>query len=702
MSVLTKIRNRTGVLLAVVAGGIGLFIIQDGLSSVMKAQGDTRVVGEVAGELIAPQLFENSYKRIIAQYEQNNRGQAASEFQRNAARDQAWSEIIFNTAYQTEFEELGIEVTSGKNGERVDMVQGNTLHEYVLQQFKDSTGEFSRSLVAQTLQGLGKDAESQARWEAFENAMAKDRLQKKYENLLGKSNYVTTAEAKKKYAEESARVTFDFLHVPYSQIQDSTIKFSDADLQAYFNANKANYTGVDGRTIEFITFDVKATEEDKQAIQKEIAGLTQALGTEADAEAFARLRSDKPTNARDVEKNNLPVALQLDSNLAVGNVYGPFLEGDVYNSYKVLAQKYDTIQSAQASHILFKKEDKDKAEEILAEALNGGDFAELAKTYGTDGTKDKGGDLGEFETGRMVAPFQKAVFAATKLGVIPNLVETQFGYHIIDVTKLVKTKEIKDKYTLVTLNKEVLASRQTRDNVYKEASIFSREATTMEAFKKKAEEKKLTIVTAANVKSTANRVSSLDKAREIVRWAYKDAELNQVSKNVFELNNGDTYVIAVVTNISSKDNVTFASVKEQVKKDFLNEKKGEVLIKEVEALEGTLAEKKAKLYEKSYYGAVQNTATGVNLNNPFMSAVGQDVEIVAKAFNSEVNKETGILKGDNGIFILATKEVVPAQEVGDYSSSKSQVKSTWTNDSRAIEAAIRENANVKDYRYIVY
>ncbi|MEG1584248.1 MAG: peptidylprolyl isomerase, partial [Anaerovorax sp.] len=91
------------------------------------------------------------------------------------------------------------------------------------------------------------------------------------------------------------------------------------------------------------------------------------------------------------------------------------------------------VDEIRASHILFDKKDKAKAEEVLAKLQAGGSFEDMAKQYGTDGTKDNGGDLGYFGKGKMVEPFEKAAFALEK-GQMSELVETEFGWHIIKVT----------------------------------------------------------------------------------------------------------------------------------------------------------------------------------------------------------------------------------------------------------------------------
>ena len=104
-----------------------------------------------------------------------------------------------------------------------------------------------------------------------------------------------------------------------------------------------------------------------------------------------------------------------------------------------------------------KKEAKIKAQKVLDEIKGGADFAQMAKKYGEDGTASSGGDLGWFGEGVMVQPFEEAVFALQKGQITQDLVETQFGYHIIklDDTRM-GTSTAKDGKTVSS--KEVKAS----------------------------------------------------------------------------------------------------------------------------------------------------------------------------------------------------------------------------------------------------
>lgn len=92
---------------------------------------------------------------------------------------------------------------------------------------------------------------------------------------------------------------------------------------------------------------------------------------------------------------------------------------------------YETPEQVRASHILV--DSKEEAEELLAQLKNGADFAELAKEHSKDGSAAQGGDLNFFGKGQMVPPFEEAAFALD-VGEISDVVESQFGFHIIKVT----------------------------------------------------------------------------------------------------------------------------------------------------------------------------------------------------------------------------------------------------------------------------
>lgn len=89
------------------------------------------------------------------------------------------------------------------------------------------------------------------------------------------------------------------------------------------------------------------------------------------------------------------------------------------------------MAKAKARHILV--ETQEKCEELKSQIEAGADFADLAKEHSKCPSGQQGGDLGEFTNGQMVKEFDDVVFSAD-IGKVQGPVQTQFGYHLIEIT----------------------------------------------------------------------------------------------------------------------------------------------------------------------------------------------------------------------------------------------------------------------------
>ena len=139
-------------------------------------------------------------------------------------------------------------------------------------------------------------------------------------------------------------------------------------------------------------------------------------------------------------------------------------------------QFFKKPEQAKASHILIKvdpqatveqkQQARNKIEEIQTKLRQGEDFAELAKQFSEGPSSKNGGDLGTFERNKMVKPFADATFSL-KPGQVSDIVETQFGFHIIKVFE--KMPETKLPFTDV---KERLNQNMKRQKIQKETSAY--------------------------------------------------------------------------------------------------------------------------------------------------------------------------------------------------------------------------------------
>jgi peptidyl-prolyl cis-trans isomerase C len=184
-----------------------------------------------------------------------------------------------------------------------------------------------------------------------------------------------------------------------------------------------------------ITASDKEVDQEIEKIKKQVGDQARSSGQDlSNQEAYEQaLKQNNITEEelRDNIRENLPVQ-KVQEKLA-GNAEPTDEEIQKYYEQNKEAQ-FTTPEQRCVRHILFTKDQKQKAEDVKKQLEDGADFAKLAKQYSQDpGSAEKGGDLGCLGKGETVPPFEEAAFGA-KEGEIVGPVKTQFGYHILEVT----------------------------------------------------------------------------------------------------------------------------------------------------------------------------------------------------------------------------------------------------------------------------
>ena len=181
---------------------------------------------------------------------------------------------------------------------------------------------------------------------------------------------------------------------------------------------------------------VKQKEID-EVLQKQLTRIREQVGSE---EEYQRQLEASGVTERDLKKR---FRREIRNYLMKQKMLGSLMQGIVVTNREVEAF-YETVKDSlpvqpervHISHILIRPEDQDallKAREILTQARDGANFAQLAKKYSQDpGSAEQGGDLGYFGRGTMLPEFEQVAFALQP-GAISDIVKTRLGYHIIRV-----------------------------------------------------------------------------------------------------------------------------------------------------------------------------------------------------------------------------------------------------------------------------
>ena len=186
-----------------------------------------------------------------------------------------------------------------------------------------------------------------------------------------------------------------------------------------------------------ITVSEGEVNEEIEVLKDQIAQQAQAQGQEVDREeAFeGALQQAGLTESqlRQQLREQLPVQ-EVQERVTGGA--GPSQE-EIERFYEEnKAAQFTSPETRCARHILFNKDQREQAEEVKGRLQDGGDFAQLAQEFSQDpGSAENGGDLGCLGRGETVPDFEEAVFGAEQ-GEIVGPVETEFGYHVIEVTDI--------------------------------------------------------------------------------------------------------------------------------------------------------------------------------------------------------------------------------------------------------------------------
>jgi len=699
MATLEKIRKK-GVLLALIVGiALMAFIfgglLKSGNSLFSKKQFE---IAEIAGKSINIQEYQQKVEYLMEIYKINTNQDAIDAATAEGIRQQTWNELIQEYVLNTEYEDLGLAVCSD---EIFDLVQGRDPHPIIRQMFTNETGQLDNAGLMNFLKNMNQDpyGTQKAFWLYIENQIKVDRALTKYTNLIKKGLFITSKQAEQEYYNTNKKVDFSYIVQRFNTIPDSNIVINNSDITKYYNNHLNDFTQSASRDIEYITFDVIASDEDNSSAENWINNITEEFKATSEVIQFVNLNSDiayNPTNYKDGDLSE--VINDFMFNAEIGDVYGPYFEDETYKLARLSEINY-LPDSVKARHILLQpaaqtQEDYNSTL-ALADSLkilieNGTDFGLMAMIHSKDGSAQSGGDLGWFAEGAMVQPFSDSCFFG-EIGDLP-IVETQFGIHIIEIQD--KGKYVK-KVQVASLERKVEPSSKTYQNYYSTANQFAGRNNSRDKFENAVSDEGLTKRIANNILENDQRVAGLESPRQLIRWAFS-ADKDDISP-IFEF--GNRFVIAMLTEVREEGPATLDQVRIEVELNVKKEKKAQQLAEQLSAeleLSQDLSELALKL----------NTSVEEATNISFSSFSVPGAGIEPKVISTAVNIEQGVLSkpiaGVNGVYIILVNNIIGVEEA-DYIAEKAQlINNLQARANYEAYEALKVIAKIKDKRSKFY
>jgi len=694
MAVLSDIREKSPKF--IIAGAAVLFIfliIFDWGFDISGRKGRSNksdVIGSVNGKEVNYRMFSELVRRTVENRKNQQNSDVDSETERQI-RSQVWSQIVDEFLFEQEINRLGITVT---DQEIRDIIAGPNPPDFLVQQFKDSTGTFRRDAYQYAM----TDPQNKQAWIQVEEGIRQEQKRLKLQSLLLATTIVSESEIKQRFIDNNVTLDANYVLSDINRlVPDSAVTVTDDDLERQYEAHPADFRAKAARKVKYVFFNQSASSEDSAAIEQDLKEyLNQAMSGAMDFTELAKTYSEIPVT--DVFFKHGELSRQKEDAIfsaKKGEIIGPLRDNDGVHIIKILDQRQGKTEFVKCSHILLNLVSGpdsvkviQKTRALLAQAHSGADFAKLARENSQDyGTAVRGGDLGWASKDRYVKPFADAAFR-TQVGSIVGPVRTQFGWHIIKVTGRDR-REIK----IVDLALKVRASGETIETVYQYAQDFAYLAKD-EGFEKAAENSKYRVLETPEFQKTGS-IPGIGQNDVVTSFAFGN-KLGTISEPIYTKDG------IIVSNVREEGIRSLEEVKITVKSMAIKQKKMEKVREQVDAFYKTLTSSSdiISAAQSNVNLIAQNTGVFKPTDGP--PGIGRDLKFIGSALSLNPGELSKPFEGNRGYYIIQLLSKSPFDSV-KYSSERELLSGQILQEkrSRAISdwhTALREKADIVDNR----
>jgi peptidyl-prolyl cis-trans isomerase D len=710
MAVLNKIRQRSLILILVIALALFSFVIGDLFKNSDALTGGTL---DVIATINGTDISRTEFQQKVKSYQDRSGGRQTSTQSMNAIYNQELRKIVL----QSEFDALGLSVEKDEMRDLLKISFGS------YPEFQDENGTFDvnrlNAFIAnlKDLNGdtapLGNFLVNYESWTNNEQTIAANAVQQTYYNMIKAGVGATIAEAQDEYFGDARTVDMRYVQVPYTSIADSLVEVTKSDIKAYMNKNEEKYKADASREVIYVEFNEEASKADEDKIKADLVALKMdkteynersknadtisGFNSATDIEEFINTYSDIKFNKAFLRSTQLPaVAKDTLMKLNVGDYFGPYKEGEFFKLTKVVGIK-QLADSVKVRHILIPfvggqradpsitktpEEAQKTADSILAQIKSGTKFMALLELSSDKVSNEKDGEI-EFAYNAGMAPEFKAFAFDMTEGDI-DVVGTSFGYHVIEV---LEQKSFNKTLQLATLADKIEPSDETLSDVFNKMSKFEIAAKDAD-FSELAKERELT-VKPITFKELDENMPGLGSQREVVRWAFDDNTDVGEFKNFSISNFG--FIVAKVVEVKEKGLMSVEDASITAISAIRKEKKAEMIRKKITA---TTLNEIAKNQGQSL-----RTAAAVTIKNTTLSGAGVEPKVVGAAFGLAEGATSNLIDGEKGVYMVEVTKINEATTLDNYTAIMNRLSTERRNVAQnKVYQALEKAAEIDDNR----
>lgn len=703
MGVITSIRKRLWMVTILMALALIGFIIMDmtsGKSSSLFNNSDT--VGSVAGQTLSWPEFQRTERVLYANSETDYYGR----------KDYLWNQFIEKAVLEKDAPNNGTGVSPA---EIKELEFGYNLSPVIERNFRDpNTGQVNREQLNTFKQGIedeNLDPRLKDFWIVQEQEIIKDRLSSKLGSLVAKSLFMPNFMVDRNQYESNMKMDFVYGVIGYGIVNEEDIKIEDEDYKNLLMEKKAAVeTDEETRTIKYAVLNITPTSEDSTQIRTSIESKIEALKNTKDDSSFVVNNLGKWDDAylRPFEVNS--TISDTIFKIEKGSVIGPFIDQGEYRIVKLLDKK-PIADSVKSSHILIRVQTREqyltalKLLDSLSTLVKTGkaSFDSLAMKYSQDGgSAVKGGDLGFATPGKMVKPFNDAIFYQLNVGEMKTIL-TQFGVHLVRVDEARFDGKLEGVH-IATISETILPGEAITNSVYDEAQNLVQTNRTLDALEKALNDGgKYKLEVAGNMFANSYLINKLgptanSTSREIVRWAYaKGTKVGDVSSEVYTLQEDEKkyvnrYIIAGLAEIVPKGISSVEAFKDQLKGELVKKKKFEVIKKTLGQFSNLEPNLGGYIYQI-------DTVRSLSPFSGYIPNLGEEAKALASIAKLEEGQTSPAIQGENGVYIFK----VLKKEISTSTPNYDAIRKFYIHPAKSVAASyivqsMKKGFKIKDNR----
>ena len=698
MAVLQKLRGWGIVLSILVALPLLLFIIDPSqLDTALNSMSSKYDVGQINGKSVKYTDFQSEVDYYSRLNELMTGSSASGEQQQAEIRNAAWQSLIDKYLFIKTAQDAGIRVG---NAELVDLTSGETLSPVIAQNpvFAGEDGLFSKEQLRAILENLDSDPNLKMYWDYVQKQVNTNQYYTKYNALFTASNFENPLMLENNIAENNTTVDVDFVMLPYSYTNDTTVVVSNKEIADYYNAHKRFFRQQASRDIEYVVYQVVPSAKDVAQEGERFTALYDEFAATDNVRGFLQRNSDVQYSDYYYKAGELASVNAEVEEFVSANTTGTspvIAERDTYYAVRVLdaAQRPDSVY---VRHILLQGSDANRTADSLLAVVSrkGSDFAAVATLYSADqGSADEGamGNIGWMTQTMMIPGFESVLTA--KLNT-PYTINTQYGTHIVEVTRA--TKPVLKKQVAL-FQKETVAGQETFNDYYNLANRFATLAAgSLEKYRAAVDSMARVQDAVAGTYShpmtiteATDTYGTIGHAKELTRWAF-DNKPGKVS-NIITVDNS-YFFVAAVKDAHKEGYATVQEVAQSIKNQLYAEKYAAKRAAEVAAeIEGmtdldAIAEK---------YNTTVSSQNGIAFAS--MGARGLDPAFIGAVSSAPLDKVCGPVAGSIGtyVFRVTGRDTGAFYTEDDARNYRNQLASY---SSQMILPVMMDDAGVKDNR----